>query len=138
MWSTWRVGAVCVAVGLTAWGTVATATPTVPPSCSTPPPYNLYWNVGGGNFTNLDVQEYGFAPGSMTQTGNGCSTPNCHPWSQGLWPSISDTAHPINGGVPQNASLDAHVANLKQTVVDWIPDPEWDGNAVFDFEAWSK
>eukprot|EP00038_Savillea_parva_P009491 m.183874 g.183874 ORF g.183874 m.183874 type:complete len:412 (-) comp15961_c0_seq1:238-1473(-) len=106
------------------------------PTCTTPP-YRIFWNIGGKNYTNLDVSAYGFEPGSQTQTGGGCSTPNCQDWSMGLWPSISDAGHPINGGIPQNSSLAAHVAKLKETVVTWIPDPNWDGNAVFDFESWT-
>lgn len=59
------------------------------------------------------------------------------PWTAGLWPTITGDGRSVNGGVPQNASLAAHVAALKATVVTWIPDAGWTGNAVFDFEAWS-
>ena len=55
----------------------------------------------------------------------------------GLFPRLRDGA-PHNGGVPQAANLSAHLANLRATVPRWIPDPEWDGLAVFDFEEWTN
>jgi hyaluronoglucosaminidase len=39
--------------------------------------------------------------------------------------------------VPQAGNLSAHIETLKASVARQIPDPEWDGNAVFDFEAWT-
>ena len=33
--------------------------------------------------------------------------------------------------------LDAHLAELRATLPSWLPDPDWSGNAVLDFEAWS-
>ena len=47
-------------------------------------------------------------------------------------------ARPVNGGVPQAANLSAHLAELRRTVPLFIPDPEWDGMAVFDFEKWTS
>ena len=71
------------------------------------------------------------------QTGDGCSNPNCNTWTQGLFPTISTGGVIANGGVPQNANLSPHLERLAGTVVKWIPDPNWDGNAVLDFEAWT-
>lgn len=31
--------------------------------------------------------------------------------------------------MPQAADLEAHLAKLRETVVQWIPDPTWDGVA---------
>ena len=50
---------------------------------------------------------------------------------------ILDNGTAVNGGVPQAANLPVHLAELEKTVVKWIPDPQWDGNAVLDFEAWT-
>ena len=102
-----------------------------------PIPFVYFWNVGEKNPNSLDPEKYFIFSANYTQTGNGCSTPSCQPWTQGLFPTISDNGEPVNGGVPQNANLTAHVAELEKTVVQWIPDPAWEGNAVLDFEAWT-
>ena len=102
-----------------------------------PLPYEIYWNVGEANPTGVNLSQFLIFPANYTQTGSGCSTPDCQPWSQGLFPTISASGKPINGGVPQNANLTAHLQRLEETVVTWIPDPEWSGNAVLDFEAWT-
>ena len=102
-----------------------------------PLPYEIYWNVGEANPTGVNLSQFLIFPANYTQTGDDCSTPDCQPWSQGLFPTISASGKPINGGVPQNANLTAHLQKLEETVVTWIPDPEWSGNAVLDFEAWT-
>ena len=120
--------------------------------------YPFYWNVGD-SFLHEDVSMYGIMPGSDTQTGNGCSTPGCKSWTQGVWPTINSKGEKVNGGVPQAANLTLHLETIRQTLPNWIPgkctvgilshtrcnafmpcvfaDPNWDGNAVFDFEAWT-
>ena len=42
-----------------------------------------------------------------------------------------------NGGVPQAADLPRHLSLLRQGIPRWIPDPDWAGNAMLDFESWS-
>ena len=102
-----------------------------------PLPYAYYWNVGEADPPSLNPEKFFIFSANYTQTGNGCSTPRCVPWSQGLFPTITDSGHPVNGGVPQNANLTAHVEELEKTVAHWIPDPNWEGNAVLDFESWT-
>jgi hypothetical protein len=104
------------------------------PSCFFPNPTSCvlshlqpYWNQ--------DVSQYFIIGGNYTQTGNLCDLPNCTSWSQGSWPTIGNG--PVNGGVPQNGNLTQHLELLAKNVVKWIPDPEYDGNAVFDFENWT-
>ena len=41
-----------------------------------------------------------------------------------------------NGGVPQAADLNAHVASVKAAVATSIPDPGFAGVAIMDWEAW--
>ena len=69
--------------------------------------------------------------------GGACSTPGCKSWSQGIFPTIGADGTEVNGGVPQNGNLTAHLDQLNAQLPMWIPDPEWEGNAVFDFEAWT-
>lgn len=101
-----------------------------------PLPYEIFWNVAESN-PPLNLSQFLIFPANYTQTGSGCSNPGCKPWSQGLFPTISASGEIVNGGVPQNANLSAHLERLSETVVTWIPDPEWSGNAVLDFEAWT-
>ena len=39
--------------------------------------------------------------------------------------------------MPQSGNLSLHLDNITKTLPQWIPDPEWNGNAVLDFEAWT-
>lgn len=54
----------------------------------------------------------------------------------GLYPSYSGQAGPINGGVPQNASLDQHLSAARHNLTTLIPDEDFDGLAVLDWESW--
>lgn len=104
--------------------------------CS-PLPYEIYWNVAEKDPPGIDLSAYYIFPANYTQTGAGCSNPGCKPWSQGVFPTISDSGQKVNGGVPQNANLSQHLESLASGVVQWIPDPDWAGNAVLDFEDWT-
>lgn len=42
----------------------------------------------------------------------------------------------FNGGLPQLADLNKHLARVRRDVSSTIPDPDWDGFAVIDYEAW--
>ena len=82
--------------------------------------YPFYWNVGD-SFLHEDVSMYDIMPGSDTQTGNGCSTPGCKSWTQGVWPTINSKGEKVNGGVPQAANLTLHLETIRQTLPNWIP-----------------
>jgi hypothetical protein len=89
-------------------------------------------------FECLNVSQWLFTSGNFTQTGSSCSLPNCTSWTQGLvWPTIGDDGSVVNGGVPQAGNLSLHLDTVRQTVVQWLPDPDYDGNAVIDFESWT-
>ncbi|KAK6014184.1 hypothetical protein OSTOST_20462, partial [Ostertagia ostertagi] len=47
-----------------------------------------------------------------------------------------DSNQPINGGLPQNISLQAHLDAVAQQIQADIPDPNFHGIAVIDLEAW--
>ena len=104
--------------------------------CS-PLPYEIYWNVADADPQGIDISAYGIFPANFTQTGNSCSNPGCKAWTQGVFPTISSEGHIVNGGVPQKANLTEHQMVLTRDVVGWIPDPDWSGNAVLDFESWT-
>ena len=108
----------------------------VDPGCANAP-FKVYFNEGGPPFKNMDTSMYLIVNGTMTQTGVDCSSsPNCTPWNP-PFPFIDGDGNAVNGGVPQAGNLTAHLAYLREHIGGWIPDPEWDGNAIFDFEAWT-
>ncbi|KAM8757565.1 hyaluronidase-1 [Acanthopagrus schlegelii] len=54
----------------------------------------------------------------------------------GLYPRYSGQAVAINGGVPQNASLDAHLRVAAENISTYIPHKDFQGLAVVDWESW--
>jgi hypothetical protein len=102
--------------------------------------FPVFWWVWGANQTNLTAP-FGMQPLARTQLGGHCSaltpipkriqrrTNTTSEWSQGAWPR----------SLPQNdtaAKLAAHIAALEAQLPHCIPDPEFDGNAIFDLEMW--
>ncbi|XP_065913931.1 hyaluronidase-1-like isoform X2 [Dysidea avara] len=53
----------------------------------------------------------------------------------GKMPVINNGEY-INGGIPQLGDLAAHVSNASQDIQRLIPDEDYDGLAVLDFETW--
>eukprot|EP00949_MAST-11_sp_MAST-11-sp1_P000966 g966.t1 len=99
----------------------------------------VFWNVDDTKAPPIDVTHWGFQGRNYTQVGNGCSNQagGCENWEQGMFPKILDNGTEVNGGVPQAGGLQKHLQAIKDTLHLWIPDPEWDGNAVLDFEDWT-
>lgn len=57
----------------------------------------------------------------------------------GMWPCYDTSAHAavaINGGLPQLGNLTAHLAKVRKDVATLLPDPNFDGYAVIDWEVW--
>nr|XP_027789866.1 hyaluronidase-1 [Marmota flaviventris] len=54
----------------------------------------------------------------------------------GTYPYYTTTGEPIFGGLPQNASLHAHLARTFQDIQDAMPESDFSGLAVIDWEAW--
>lgn len=53
----------------------------------------------------------------------------------GKFPKIENKTY-ANGGIPQLGDLVAHVGNASVHIQNLIPDEDYDGLAVIDFEAW--
>ncbi|EPB73385.1 EGF-like domain protein [Ancylostoma ceylanicum] len=47
-----------------------------------------------------------------------------------------DPKQPINGGLPQNVSIDEHLAVVEKQINETIPDENFNGIAVIDIEEW--
>lgn len=56
-------------------------------------------------------------------------------WRIGKYPYIWQ-GQLINGGVPVAADIQGHVTKMQSDIAQQIPDPNWDGYAVIDYEAW--
>ncbi|VDP20182.1 unnamed protein product, partial [Onchocerca flexuosa] len=55
----------------------------------------------------------------------------------GLYPyyrSYSDTKLAVNGGIPQRANISAHLSVVRNNISKHIPDPNFNGLAVIDYE----
>ncbi|NXM66173.1 HYAL1 protein, partial [Serilophus lunatus] len=54
----------------------------------------------------------------------------------GLLPYYTSEGVPVNGGLPQNASLESHLHQAIQDIKVTLPNPDYDGLAVIDWEKW--
>ncbi|XP_006893069.1 PREDICTED: hyaluronidase-1 [Elephantulus edwardii] len=54
----------------------------------------------------------------------------------GTYPYYKPTGDPVFGGLPQNASLDTHLSRTHQDILAAIPEPDFSGLVVIDWEAW--
>lgn len=54
----------------------------------------------------------------------------------GTYPYYTPTGEPVFGGLPQNASLVTHLAHTFQDIKTAMPEPDFSGLAVIDWEAW--
>lgn len=54
----------------------------------------------------------------------------------GLYPRYSNQEVAINGGVPQNASLAEHLKAASENIFAFIPEKNFQGLAVIDWESW--
>jgi hypothetical protein len=72
-------------------------------------------------------QQFGMAACAQTRIG-----------SYGAFPELSSTGKvTVNGGVPQAANMTEHMASLVNHLATWVPDVNFTGNIVIDFEAWT-
>ncbi|CAN9512003.1 unnamed protein product [Ophioblennius macclurei] len=54
----------------------------------------------------------------------------------GLYPSYTGQGQAVNGGVPQNSSLDDHLRKARSDIRSDISDKNFQGLAVVDWESW--
>ncbi|XP_049633661.1 hyaluronidase-1 [Suncus etruscus] len=54
----------------------------------------------------------------------------------GTYPYYTSTGQPVFGGLPQNASLDTHLAHAFRDILAAIPASTFSGLAVIDWESW--
>ncbi|XP_034548285.1 hyaluronidase-1 [Notolabrus celidotus] len=54
----------------------------------------------------------------------------------GLYPRYTGQSEAVNGGVPQNASLNEHLRAASDDIRTFIPERDFQGLAVVDWESW--
>ncbi|NXC46373.1 HYAL1 protein, partial [Penelope pileata] len=54
----------------------------------------------------------------------------------GLFPYYTAQGQVVNGGVPQNASLEAHLQQARRDVLAAVPSAQYHGLAIIDWEKW--
>lgn len=54
----------------------------------------------------------------------------------GYYPFYNEQGVPINGGLPQNSSLEAHLHKARKDIGHFIPSEDFRGLAVIDWEFW--
>uniref|UniRef100_A0A671NJE0 Hyaluronidase n=1 Tax=Sinocyclocheilus anshuiensis TaxID=1608454 RepID=A0A671NJE0_9TELE len=54
----------------------------------------------------------------------------------GYYPFYNEQGVPINGGLPQNSSLEAHLHKARKDIAHFIPSEDFRGLAVIDWEFW--
>jgi hypothetical protein len=103
-----------------------------------PAPYTVFWDVGqmddcleaahDGHPCRVDphnVTQFGVQPWQKMVTG-----------SIQTFPMLTPAGAPYAGGVPQAANFTVQMQLIANLVREFIPDPEWDGVAAFDYEEW--
>jgi hypothetical protein len=75
---------------------------------------------------SVDVLQWGIKPNNWTQCGG----------LSGHWPTLDADMNPTNGGVPQAVNMSSFLAKLGKDIGRLIPDQQWAGLGVFDFEEW--
>lgn len=80
-----------------------------------------------GTFSIINNQNQSFIGGNITIF---------YSEKLGLYPWYTSQGEAINGGVPQNASLEEHLRAATENISECIPDRNFQGLAVVDWESW--
>nr|XP_035947894.1 hyaluronidase-1 isoform X2 [Halichoerus grypus] len=109
--------------------------PTVPNQ-----PFTTIWNANTqwcldkyGVDVDVSVFDVVANPG---QTFRGPDMTIFYSYQLGTYPYYTSAGEPVFGGLPQNASLDTHLARSFQDILADIPESDFSGLAVIDWEAW--
>ncbi|XP_050996503.1 hyaluronidase-1 isoform X1 [Acomys russatus] len=94
--------------------------------------YNCLQNYG----VDVDVSVFDVIA-NKEQSFRGPNMTLFYRWQLGTYPYYNTpTGEPVFGGLPQNASLATHLAHTFQDIKAAIPEPDFSGLAVIDWEEW--
>eukprot|EP00730_Choanoeca_flexa_P000125 TRINITY_DN10056_c0_g1_i1.p1 TRINITY_DN10056_c0_g1~~TRINITY_DN10056_c0_g1_i1.p1 ORF type:complete len:408 (+),score=42.00 TRINITY_DN10056_c0_g1_i1:164-1387(+) len=101
-----------------------------------PGAYNIVWNAPANGcervYGSFNLTQYGILENTDDAWQGDEDTLF---YKIGSWPVYKDGIA-INGGLPQNACLPCHLQQVKADVEAQIPDPDFSGIGIIDFEAW--
>ncbi|XP_061688849.1 hyaluronidase-1 [Syngnathoides biaculeatus] len=102
-------------------------------------PFTGVWNAPSGLClskynVDLDLGTFSIAQNS-NQTFMGEDITIFYADKLGMYPYYSQ-GKAVNGGVPQNASVDEHLSRARDDIRKYIPDGDFQGLAVVDWESW--
>ena len=103
-------------------------------------PFVTVWNID----TNLCKEKYNISIDltyfdivtNPNQTRDGNEIVIFYAPLLGLYPRYDDNGKPVNGGIPQLGNITAHFEKCYQDVDEKIPDKDFEGLAVIDWESW--
>lgn len=103
-------------------------------------PFLTVWNAPTASClsqygVDLDLGTFNIVQ-NQNQTFMGANITIFYAEKLGLYPRYSGQGVAINGGVPQNASLDEHLRVASENIFTFIPDKNFQGLAVVDWESW--
>ncbi|XP_037707192.1 hyaluronidase-1 isoform X4 [Choloepus didactylus] len=103
-------------------------------------PFTTIWNANTqrclerhGVDVDVSIFDVVANPG---QTFRGPDMTIFYSYQLGTYPYYTTAGEPVFGGLPQNASLDNHLACTFQDILAAMPAPDFSGLAVIDWEAW--
>lgn len=94
---------------------------------SIPKPVQLFWGAFGSKVGAIDLTP--MQPIRRDFVG-------FYDWRFGLYARIYK-GEEQHGGVPQRADMTAHLAKVRTDIEAAIPDPEWSGVGMIDYENWT-
>ncbi|VDM70588.1 unnamed protein product [Strongylus vulgaris] len=103
---------------------------------------DVYWNFPAEQCQNNSTHHINFQTYKIKENTNytfqGDKIVIFYESKFGLYPYYKkyNASQPINGGLPQKCSLDAHLAEVEKNITNLIPNEEFDGLAVIDLEEW--
>ncbi|XP_061583331.1 hyaluronidase-1 [Cololabis saira] len=103
-------------------------------------PFLAVWNAPTANClsdygVDLDLGSFNILH-NQNQTFMGSNITIFYADKLGLYPRYSVQGKPINGGVPQNSSLNDHLRVASDNIRKYIPERDFKGLAVVDWESW--
>ncbi|XP_074527438.1 hyaluronidase-1 [Halichoeres trimaculatus] len=103
-------------------------------------PFLTVWNAPTASClsqygVDLDLGTFSII-GNKNQTFMGDNITIFYAEKLGLYPRYTSQSEAVNGGVPQNASLDEHLRAASDNIRTYIPDRDFQGLAVVDWESW--
>ncbi|KAE9419146.1 hypothetical protein Angca_008324 [Angiostrongylus cantonensis] len=106
-----------------------------------PTSFSVFWNVPTEICSkmniNLSLEEYGIKA-NPNYTFYGENIVIFYQFEFGLYPYFKDynKSAPVNGGMPQDCNLGAHLKKVRKDITNIIPDENFTNHAIIDFEHW--